>query len=131
MKTLSPRRQSVPSAKKSRAPRHHYRAGGNGGNGRATAASRAVAPKVSSSIASWLNRKKNNLIGGRWVPSVSGKTFDVFNPADASVIARVPDSDREDINRAVAAARRAFESGPWRRMTPSERGKYLWRIGDA
>ena len=46
------------------------------------------------------------------------------------MIARVPDSDREDINRAVAAARRAFESGPWRRMTPSERGKLLWRIGD-
>ncbi|MCX8090252.1 MAG: aldehyde dehydrogenase family protein, partial [Verrucomicrobiae bacterium] len=50
--------------------------------------------------------------------------------ADGSVIARVPDSDKEDINRAVAAARRAFESGPWRRMTPSERGKLIWRIGD-
>src|SRR5204862_3123051 len=55
---------------------------------------------------------------------------DVFNPADGSVIARVPESDREDINRAVAAARLAFESGPWPSMTPSERGKLLWRSGD-
>jgi phenylacetaldehyde dehydrogenase len=42
----------------------------------------------------------------------------------------VPDSDKEDINRAVGSARRAFESGPWRRLTPSERGKLIWRIGD-
>lgn len=131
MKTLSSHRQGVRPSKKTRVSRHHYRAGGNGGNGRVTAAAKTVAPKISSALASWFGRKKNNLIGGKWVPAVSGKTFDVFNPADASVIARVADSDREDINRAVAAARRAFESGPWRRMTPSERGKFLWRVGDA
>jgi phenylacetaldehyde dehydrogenase len=81
-------------------------------------------------VASWLAKPKRNLIGGQWMPAASGKTFQVFNPADGSVIAAVPDSESEDIRRAVAAARRAFESGPWPRMTPSERGKLVWRIGE-
>jgi phenylacetaldehyde dehydrogenase len=74
-------------------------------------------------VEAWLARPKRNLIGGKWVPAVSGKTFDVLNPADACPAAGacVPDSQTEDINRAVDAARRAFDSGPWRRMTPSER----------
>src|SRR5664279_5221566 len=99
-----------------------------GGNGHAST-SRSE-PAIHSDVTAWLARPKHNLIGGTWVPAASGKTFEVFNPADASVIARVPDSDREDINRAVTAARRAFDSGPWRRMTPSERGRLVWRIGD-
>src|SRR6266542_6558220 len=78
----------------------------------------------------WLQKPKRNIIGGKSPPAASGKLLDVFNPADASVIARVPDSDKEDINRAVSAARRAFESGPWRGLTPSERGKLIWKIGD-
>jgi phenylacetaldehyde dehydrogenase len=98
------------------------------GNGHAPAKRPALA--VSSGIVGWLARPKQNLIDGKWGPAASRKTFDVFNPADASVIAKVPDSDQEDIGRAVAAARRAFESGPWRRLTPSERGKLIWRIGD-
>jgi phenylacetaldehyde dehydrogenase len=99
-----------------------------GGNGH-TSASRS-GPAIRSEVQAWLAKPKHNLIGGKWVPAASGKTFEVFNPADASVIARAPDSDREDIKRAVAAARRAFDSGPWRRMTPSERGRLVWRIGD-
>src|SRR5258708_37044233 len=90
----------------------------------------AATPKVSPRVTAWLAKPKHNLIAGKWVPAASGKTFDVFNPADASVIAQVPDSDREDINQAVAAARQAFDTGPWRRLTPSERGKILWRVGD-
>lgn len=86
--------------------------------------------KISPRLATWLKKPKQNLIGGKWTPAASGKLFEVFNPADASVITRVPDSDKEDIARAVAAARRAFESGPWRKMTPGERGKLVWRIGD-
>ena len=117
--TTSHRRISARTLKTSR----------NGNRNGRTPAKRA-APAISSGISSWLAKPKLNLIGGRWVPSASNKTFDVFNPADASVIAQVPDSDKEDINRAVAAARRAFESGPWRRLTPSERGKVVWRIGD-
>lgn len=98
------------------------------GNGHAS--ERSTSPTASSTLRAWLAKPKNNLIAGKWVAAASGKTFEVFNPADASVIARVPDSEKEDINRAVASARKAFESGPWRRMTPSERGKLVWRIGD-
>ena len=98
------------------------------GNGHSAAARPEL--KVSPRIATWLKKPKQNLIGGKWTPAASGQLFEVFNPADASVITRVPDSDKEDINRAVAAARRAFETGPWRQLTPGERGKLVWRIGD-
>jgi acyl-CoA reductase-like NAD-dependent aldehyde dehydrogenase len=70
------------------------------------------------------------LIKGQWVESASGKTFDVFNPASGEVLARVAEGDREDINRAVAAARKAFESGAWSRMIASQRGRLLWKLAD-
>jgi len=69
-------------------------------------------------------------INGQWVDAASGKTFETPNPATGDTLARVAEGDAEDINRAVAAARRAFDSGPWSRMTPSERGRIIWRIGD-
>jgi phenylacetaldehyde dehydrogenase len=69
-------------------------------------------------------------INGQWVDAASGKTFETPNPATGDTLARVAEGDAEDINRAVTAARRAFESGPWSRMTPSERGRIIWRIGD-
>ena len=106
---------------------HHHRThnrlrantlGGNGHRPRPSAK-----PAIGRELAAWLARPKRNLIAGEWAAAASGQTFDVFNPADAAVIARVPDSGSEDINRAVRAARKAFDSGPWRRMTPSERGK--------
>jgi phenylacetaldehyde dehydrogenase len=100
------------------------------GDGNGQIPARRPALLLNARVASWLARPRQNLIGGKWVPAASHKTFDVFNPADASVIARVPDSDKEDVDRAVAAARRAFESSPWRQLTPSERGKLVWRIGD-
>ena len=51
-------------------------------------------------------------------------------PRDGETLARVAEGDAEDINRAVRAARRAFEEGPWGRITPLERGRIIWRIGD-
>jgi phenylacetaldehyde dehydrogenase len=124
MKTMrSPRRVLQHKAhQKGRSRVHSANGSGNG----ARTAPRAVSPAV----VAWLAKPKGNLIDGQWVPAASGKTFDVFNPADGSVIANVPDSGSETVNRAVAAARRAFEAGPWRRMTPSDRGKSLWRVGD-
>src|SRR6267154_1789502 len=119
MKTTTSRRRINSSALKSRI---------NGSRGNGHKPSKRATPGISSRVASWLRRPKLNLIGGKWVPAASGKTFDVFNPAEASVIARVPDSDKEDIDRAVATARRAFESGPWRRLPSSERGPLNWRI---
>jgi delta 1-pyrroline-5-carboxylate dehydrogenase len=70
------------------------------------------------------------LIGGQWVEAVSGKTFDTFNPANGQVLAKVAEGDAEDINRAVAAARKAFESGPWPKLTPSQRGRLLWKVAE-
>jgi phenylacetaldehyde dehydrogenase len=68
-------------------------------------------------------------INGQWTDAASGKTFDTPNPATGETLARVAEGDAEDINRAVRAARAAFE-GPWSRMSPSERGRIIWRIGD-
>ena len=70
------------------------------------------------------------LIGGDWVNSASGKTFEVFNPATGEVLANVAEGDSEDIDRAVKTARAAFEGGPWAKMSPSERGRIVHRIGD-
>jgi len=70
------------------------------------------------------------LIGGQWVDSASGKTFDTINPSTGEVLAKVAEGDQEDINRAVAAARKAFESGPWPKFTPSQRGRLLLKLAD-
>lgn len=70
------------------------------------------------------------LIGGQWVTSASGKVFGTDNPATGEVLAQVAEGDSEDINRAVQAARKAFESGPWPKMTPSQRGRLLWKLAD-
>ena len=115
-------------ASRSRIPTQTRKASRSGnGNGHVPGTAQV---QVSRRVAAWLKKPKQNLIGGKWSPAASGKLLDVFNPADASVIARVPASTREDIDRAVRAARRAFESGPWRRLTSSERGKLIWKIGD-
>ncbi len=53
-------------------------------------------------------------VDGRFVPAASGATFPVHDPSTEEVIARVPDSGEADVERAVAAARRAFDEGPWR-----------------
>ena len=68
-------------------------------------------------------------INGQWADAASGKTFETPNPATGETLARIAEGDAEDINRAVRAARAAFD-GPWSRMTPSERGRIIWRIGD-
>ncbi len=73
---------------------------------------------------------KKMLIGGLWVDAASGKTFPSFNPSTGEVIAEIAEGDAEDANRAVAAARAAFE-GPWRRMKPSQRQELLWAVADA
>lgn len=64
------------------------------------------------------------LIDGRHVPSASGRTFKSLNPATEQIIAEIAEGDETDVDRAVAAARRAFE-GPWRTMRAAERGHIL------
>jgi betaine-aldehyde dehydrogenase len=72
-----------------------------------------------------------NFIDGEHVDPASGRTQPVLNPATGEEIAQAPDSDREDVDRAVAAARRAFEDGGWSTATPSERSLALLRLADA
>ena len=82
------------------------------------------------SVEEFIGAPRQMFINGQWSQAASGKTFDTPNPATGETLARVAEGDAEDINRAVKAARKAFEEGPWSRMTPSERGRIIWRIGD-
>jgi aldehyde dehydrogenase (NAD+) len=70
------------------------------------------------------------LIGGKWVDSASGKTFPTLNPATGETICQVAEGDKADVDRAVKAARKAFEEGPWPKMTASERGRLLNKLAD-
>src|SRR5512140_70263 len=70
------------------------------------------------------------LINGQWVQAASGKSFPTYDPATGEVICQVAAGDKADIAAAVKAARAAFESGPWRRLTPSERGRLIWKLAD-
>ncbi|MEQ8897940.1 MAG: aldehyde dehydrogenase [Roseovarius sp.] len=70
------------------------------------------------------------LIGGQWVAASDGGTFETVNPATGKVCATAPEATAEDIDRAVQAAHAACYEGPWSRMTPTERGRCLRRLGD-
>jgi gamma-glutamyl-gamma-aminobutyraldehyde dehydrogenase len=70
------------------------------------------------------------LIGGQSVSSISGATFDAINPATNQLLARVAACGEEDVNLAVRSARRAFNAGPWRRMSPGERKKILIKLSE-
>src|SRR5262247_2174259 len=72
---------------------------------------------------------KKMLIDGKWVDAASGKKFETHNPATGELLATVAEGDAEDINRAVAAARKAFE-GPWSKFKPFERQNILLKLAD-
>jgi aldehyde dehydrogenase (NAD+) len=69
-------------------------------------------------------------IGGRWVDSVSGQTFPTINPANGETLCQVAEAGAADVDRAVAAARKALESGPWPNMDAADRGRLLFRLAD-
>ncbi|MBS4019029.1 MAG: aldehyde dehydrogenase family protein [Dechloromonas sp.] len=73
---------------------------------------------------------KQLLIGGKWRGAADGAVFETFDPASGALLARLAKATGSDADDAVAAARAAFESDAWRGMTPSSRGKLLWRIAD-
>ena len=85
-----------------------------------------IDPRVSLTLA----KQGRLLINNRWEDAASRKTFPTYNPATGEVLARVAEGDKDDVNRAVKAARSAFEKGPWPKMTPSERGRLIWKLGD-
>ena len=70
-------------------------------------------------------------IGGEWVEAETGETIDVINPATGLVIAKIAAANAADVDKAVKAARKAFESGPWPAMNGTERAKLLWKLADA
>ena len=72
----------------------------------------------------------NLLINNRWVPSESGRTFATINPSTGEEICQVAEADKADVDKAVKAARAAFEQGPWKKMRASERGRLLHRLAD-
>ncbi len=86
--------------------------------------------ELEDKVTSFIKKDRKMLINGKWVEAASGKTFPSYNPATGDVLARIAEGDREDIDRAVSAARAAFETGPWSKMTPSERGRLIWKIAD-
>src|SRR5271169_2293237 len=82
-------------------------------------------------VTDFVSRTHKMLINGKWVSSASGKTFPTYNPATGEVLAHVAEGDQEDINRAVSAARASFQKGsPWKKLTPSERGRLMWKLAD-
>ncbi|MGC2108148.1 MAG: aldehyde dehydrogenase family protein [Candidatus Korobacteraceae bacterium] len=86
--------------------------------------------QMHSAVQDFIARPRKMFIDGKWVESASGKTFPTYNPATGEVMVQIAEGDREDINRAVKAARKAFDSGPWPEMTASERGRLIWKLGD-
>src|SRR5580700_2585285 len=93
-------------------------------------ATSASAPVLDQNVSSFVSKTQKILISGKWVEAVSGKTFPTYNPATGDTLSRVAEGDKEDVDRAVKAARAAFDKGPWLKITPSERGRMIWKIAD-
>jgi phenylacetaldehyde dehydrogenase len=85
---------------------------------------------VDPAVKQYLATSRKLLIDGKLVDAVSGKSFPVYDPSTGEVMAQVAEADAADVNRAVKAARKAFDDGPWPRMSPSERGRILWKLAD-
>ncbi len=85
---------------------------------------------VRADVRAFTNRTHQLLIDGHWVDSMSGRTFPTHDPATGEKICEVAHGEAIDIDRAVLAARRAFDDSPWSRMKPNHRERLLWRVGD-
>jgi len=91
----------------------------------------AISPiQIDSRVADFIGKPRKMLIDGKWVTSISGKTFPTYNPATGEVLAQVAEGDKQDVDAAVKAARKAFETGPWSRMQATQRSKLIWKLGD-
>jgi phenylacetaldehyde dehydrogenase len=86
--------------------------------------------RLQSKVQEFISKPREMLINGKWIESASGKTFPTYDPSTGEVLARIAEGDREDIDRAVKAARAAFEIGPWSRLSSSERGRLVWKLAD-
>jgi phenylacetaldehyde dehydrogenase len=87
-------------------------------------------PTMNPQVSNFLSRKQKLFINGKWTDAASGKTFPTYDPATGEVLAQVAEADRQDIDRAVKAARAAFETGPWSKMSPAKRARLIWKLAD-
>jgi phenylacetaldehyde dehydrogenase len=85
---------------------------------------------IDSRVEEFIGKPRLMFINNQFVPAASGKTFPTYNPATGEVLAQVAEGDREDIDRAVKAARKAFEGSAWADMSPSMRGRLMWKLAD-
>lgn len=90
----------------------------------------AAQPSPSAAVNRFLSLKPRLFINNEWVEARSGKTLKVFDPATGREIGQVADAGPEDVNRAVAAACAALETGPWASMLPAGREALLWKLAD-
>ncbi len=90
----------------------------------------ASQPAPSADVATFLRRPARLLIGGEWVQSESSVRIPVVDPATGSEVASIADANQADVDKAVAAAREAFEKGEWASMLPARREALLWRLAD-
>ena len=90
----------------------------------------AAQPAPSAGVAAFLRRPPRLLIGGEWVASASSARIPVIDPATGAEVASVADANAADVDKAVAAARKAFEQGEWATMLPAAREALLWRLAD-
>jgi aldehyde dehydrogenase (NAD+) len=81
-------------------------------------------------VADFLKGTKKMYINGKWVGSASGKTFESLNPATGEVLAVVSEAGTEDVNAAVEAARRAFDEGPWSKISAAQRSRLIYKLAD-
>ncbi|HTR47651.1 MAG TPA: aldehyde dehydrogenase family protein [Verrucomicrobiae bacterium] len=85
---------------------------------------------VDENVSKYVAKARPMLINGKWVNAASGKTFPTYNPSTGEVLAHIAEGDKEDVDRAVVAARAAFDKGPWRKLPPSERARLMWKLAD-
>jgi aldehyde dehydrogenase (NAD+) len=86
--------------------------------------------KSSAALGFLRSSPKKLLIGNKWVPAKSGKTFETINPANEEALALIAEGDKADVDEAVKAARKAFDEGKWPAMRPHDRTRYLLKIAE-
>ena len=90
----------------------------------------ALDPRLDRKTSDFISQEHRMFVDGKFVQAASGKTFPVYNPATGEVMAHVPEAEAEDVDRAVKAARRAFDEGPWAKTSPSQRGRLMFKLAD-
>ncbi|HSY73343.1 MAG TPA: aldehyde dehydrogenase family protein, partial [Alloacidobacterium sp.] len=90
----------------------------------------ALDPRLDKKTSDFIAQKHRMYVDGKFINAASGKTFSVYNPATGEVMAQVPEAEAVDVDQAVRAGRRAFDEGPWPRMSASQRGRLMLKLAD-